>query len=116
MTIQIVVTLLAAALFLFVDVKAAESAAVGGGIGIVTTAFFAFFVFAGSLGAPAKQIMRRFFVGEVVKLVLTGLLFALAIVWLEASFLPLLLAYIGTLFAYWLVLPFSVNNASVRTL
>lgn len=108
LTIQLIFTGLASAASLFVDVKTSWSAAVGGGIGIVTTACFAFWVFSGGIGAPAKKIVRRFYVGEVVKLVLTGVLFGVAIIWLDVSFLPLLLTYTATLLAYWLVLPLSL--------
>lgn len=113
--IQLLATLLTTIGALFAGFQAAWSAAVGGGIGIVTTACFAYWVFAPGVGVPAKRVLARFVVGEIVKILLTVALFAAAIVWLEAAFLPMLGAFAATLLAYWLVLPLSVN-ASVRTL
>ena len=116
LVIQSVITLLAAAVCLFLgNAKAAYSAVVGGGISIIATGYFARQVFASSLGLPAAQIAKRFYVGEAVKLALTAVLFGIAVVGLRVSFLPLLLTYMATLLAYWLVLPFA-STTSARKL
>jgi len=110
------ITLLAVAgCFAFANVNAAYSAAVGGGISVIVTASFAIQVFSGRANASAARIAKRFYVGEVIKLALTALLFFIAIVWLQVSYLPLFLTYAATLLAYWLVLPFTLD-ASVRSL
>ena len=101
--------------FFFVDIEAAYSAIIGGGISIIVTAYFAGHVFSVRAGSTASKIARAFFVGESIKMVLTAILFAVAILWLDILFLPLFLTYIATLFAYWLVLPFTVDS-SVKTL
>ena len=114
--IQLLLTLLIAALSLaFSDLRAAWSAVVGGGISAVVTLYFASKVFSARIGSPAANIARAFYIGEVVKLLLTILLLSAALLWLQASPLPLLLAYMAALMAYWLALPFTFN-ASVRTL
>lgn len=105
--IQLLITLLAVGMgFIFFDVRAAYSAAIGGGISIITTAYFASRVFSVGPGSTAAQVARKFFIGEVVKIALTVILFIIALKGLNVSFLPLFLTYMATLLAYWLVLPF----------
>ncbi|MCB1821950.1 MAG: ATP synthase subunit I [Candidatus Competibacteraceae bacterium] len=114
--IQLLVTLLVAAISLALsDYRAAYSAVVGGGISALTTFYFASKVFSVRIGSPAAKVARAFYIGEVVKLLLTVLLLSAALLWLPIVPLPLLVAYIAALMAYWLALPFTFN-ASVRTL
>ncbi|MDQ5910235.1 MAG: synthase protein [Pseudomonadota bacterium] len=114
--IQLLVTLLIAIISLLLsDVHAAYSAVVGGGISTIVTLYFASKVFSARIGSPAAKIARAFYIGEVVKLLLTILLFSIALLWLHVSPLPLLLAYMAALLAYWLALPFTFQT-SVRTL
>lgn len=114
--IQLLVTLLIAAFSLILsDFRAAYSATVGGGISAVVTLYFASKVFSARIGSTAAKIARAFYIGEVVKLLLTILLLGAAFLWLHVSPLPLLLAYMAALTAYWLALPFTFH-ASVRTL
>ncbi|PWV62367.1 ATP synthase I subunit [Plasticicumulans acidivorans] len=47
---------------------------------------------------------QALYIGEAVKLVLTVLLFAVALVLFDLEFLPLILTYAATLAAYWLAL------------
>lgn len=90
--------------------QAGISAVAGGGISTLVTAVFAGRVFAPGPGSSASRVARAFFVAEVLKLVLTGALFVAAIVLLQATFLPLILTYIATLMAYWLVLPLNLGQ------
>ena len=114
--IQLLVTLLIAVVSLILsDSRAAYSAIVGGGISAIVTLYFASKVFSARIGSPAAKIARTFYIGEVVKLLLTILLLSAAFFWLHVSPLPLLLAYMAALMAYWLALPFTFH-ASVRTL
>ena len=114
--IQAAITLTAAVVsFVFIDLKAAYSAAVGGGISIIATLYFARQVFSLGVGASPAKIAQRFYIGEAIKLVLTAVLFGIAILALQVSFLPLFLTYMATLLAYWLVLPFTFTT-SVKTL
>ncbi len=116
--IQLLVTLLiAAASLILSDFRAACSAILGGGISVIVTLYFASKVFSARIGAPAAKIARAFYIGEVGKLLLTIILLSAALLWLPISPLPLLLAYMAALMAYWLALPFTfhASNASVRT-
>lgn len=114
--IQLAITLSAATVcFFLLNAKAAYSAVVGGGISIIATLYFARQFLSSNVGLSALKIAKRFYIGEAVKLVLTAILFGIAILWLQVSFLPLFLTYMATLLAYWLVLPFA-SLSSVRTL
>lgn len=114
--IQLLATLLVAvSALIFVDTHSAYSAVVGGGINTLVTLYFASKVFSVRIGAPAAKIAQTFYVGEVVKILLTVVLFSIALLWLKVAPLPLLLAYMAALMAYWLALPFTFD-ASVRTL
>ena len=114
--IQLLVTLTGAGISLaFSGTQAAYSALVGGGVSALVTLYFASQVFSVRVGSPAAKIARTFYLGEVVKLLLTVVLLSIALLWLNVSPLPLLLAYMAALMAYWLALPFTFD-ASVRTL
>ena len=114
--IQLLVTLSGAVVSLaFSGAQAAYSALIGGGVSTLVTLYFASQVFSVRVGSPAAKIARAFYLGEVVKLLLTVVLLSIALLWLDVSPLPLLLAYMAALMAYWLALPFTFD-ASVRTL
>ena len=114
--IQLLVTLLSAAVSLVLgSAHAAYSALVGGGVSTLATLYFASQVFSVPIGSPAAKIARAFYWGELVKLLLTIILLSIALLWLDVSPLPLLLAYMAALMADWLALPFTFD-ASVRTL
>lgn len=115
--IQIFVTLLIAAAFLVSseDYQATRSALIGGSISVLATLYFARQVFSTRIGSPAVRIARSFYVGEIMKFMLTFVLLSLAFQWTDSSPFPLLLAYTMTLMAYWLALPFTFD-VSVRTL
>ncbi|MBL8259184.1 MAG: ATP synthase subunit I [Candidatus Competibacteraceae bacterium] len=114
--IQLSLTLLIAVASLVLgSFKSAYSALIGGGISTLVTFYYASKVFSVRVGAPAAKIARAFYVGEVVKLLLTVGLLSVALLWLDVAPLPLLLAYIAALMGYWLALPFTLD-ASVRTL
>ena len=115
-TVQSVFTVLAALIAIAIaDAEAAFSAFVGGMISIIATGYFASRVFSVEIGAPAAEIAKAFYVGETVKMLLTAVLFVIAIVLLKITFLPAFLTYAATLLAYWLILPFSFDT-SMRAL
>lgn len=111
---QVGATLLCAAVAAWLGgARAAWSAGVGGGISILATVFFA--VRALGLGGDqsVKRLVGRFYVAEGQKLLLTAVLFYVAIRWLEVSFLPMMIAFAVTLLMYWLILPFTINDVPV---
>lgn len=91
--------------------RAGWSALVGGGICLITTAFFAIRVFARSGAADARRIARAFYIGETQKLLLTIVLFVAVIKWMNVSYGPLFVAYIAALLVFWLTMPFTVDRS-----
>mgnify|MGYP000111793627 CR=1 FL=1 len=72
---QLVVTVIVSALLLFISYAAAYSALTGGLIATVTSAWFAFKVFAGrKTNDPAKEL-QTFYLAEINKIVMTGAMF-----------------------------------------
>ena len=113
--IQLLVTLFGSLVsFAVSGSQAAYSALIGGGISTLVSLYFASKVFSVGLGSPAAKVARAFYLGEIGKLVLTVILLGTALRWLDVSPLPLLLAYMAALMAYWLALPFTFD-ATVRT-
>lgn len=101
--LQLAVTVLASLVAAMVAGRyAAWSALVGGLINVVASLYMALTLFAGRPGVGPQQWLARFLVGEVLKFVITVVLFVFAIVVLKAAFLPLILAYIATYVAYWI--------------
>lgn len=108
---QLGITALASLLALwFGDARAARSAALGGGISVVATAYFAWRVFAFSENQSLDKVVRAFYVGEVSKILITVVLFYVVITWVDVAHLPLFLTYIATLLAYWMIMPFTLTE------
>ena len=100
---QIAVALVAGAIAGVSRGRAAAAAALFGGlVVIVPSAYFAAKVFlrAGKTGA---EVLGAFYRAEVVKLVLTALLFWIGTVMFAAQFAPLMLTCIACLAMNWLV-------------
>lgn len=93
-------------------IVAAAGAAAGGATGIAGTAFFSRRIFSAAPGSTARDMVRAFYWGAVGKIVLTAVLFATAILWAGLPMLPLLGGYTATLVAYWLSLPFVVEETT----
>ena len=106
---KIVVAQFAAALVLAVvaggvwSFRVGYSALVGGLIAAVASLYFALHVF-GVRTSAARVVVRSFYKAEVVKMVMTALLFLAAVFWLKADFLPLIVAYALTVLVYWFAL------------
>lgn len=72
----------------------AQSAFVGGCIGITPNFVFALYAFKFAGASAAKQVMDSFFKGAKIKMVLTALLFALSFKFLEVSLAPFFSTYV----------------------
>jgi len=82
------------------DALAVKSALLGGMIAVVPNALFAFKIIQ-ITGAPSKSIEKAFYWGEFIKLLSTGLLFGIVIVYVKISFLPLMLVFTAVLSVFW---------------
>ena len=83
---------------------AAKSAMIGGAIGVVPGAFYAWRLVR-SQGASPERLLRAHYVAEFGKLALTFVLFGATFIWVkDVSVLPLFVAFIATLMVYWAAL------------
>ncbi len=103
--LQFMVALVVAAVFLAESgLLAAKSAMIGGAIGVIPGAFYAWRLVR-SQGAAPEQLLRAHYVAEFGKLALTFVMFGAAFVWVKnVSALPLFAGYIATLLVYWAAL------------
>lgn len=91
----------ALAAFALSGVTAAWSALLGGAICIIPNGIFAFLALRHAGARAARQIARGFYLGEALKLVLTGTLFALVLVLLPVNAPAVLTSFIVSLQAQW---------------
>lgn len=80
------------------------SALVGGGIGTLASLYMATSFFRLGPGADPQKILGRVYRGEAAKLAITAVLFALALVYMDVQFGPMIGAYAVTFVAYWIAL------------
>jgi ATP synthase protein I len=80
---------------------AARSVLLGGGVGVVATLFFVLALFRHREGTPAARVAFGFYLGQVLKVLLTVALLALVFRSRGASPLAVLAGYMATYLAYW---------------
>lgn len=101
LSIQAGVVLVVAAIFTgFSGMPDARSALLGGMTAFVPNLLFAFRI-AASRGKPAKQIVRAFYSGESIKLVITAGMFVMIFQMQEIRIFPLLSGYTAVLAVFW---------------
>ncbi len=99
---QVVIScLLALLLWAVADVKAAYSVIVAGVICIIPNSYFIWSVFRHKGARAAKRFFFAFYMGEIVKLLLQGFLFVLAIVYLKLAMDWFLFGFIINLAIFW---------------
>lgn len=102
--IQILLTLVVSLLFLAKSVSGAYSAFLGGLIFTLPNAYFAHKAFAYSGARAAQQIVKSFYMGESVKLILTAVLFTVVFVLVKPlDVLALFLAFFVLVMSNWLI-------------
>lgn len=101
--IQAVITALFALAFgVFQGRWAGFSAGLGGVISLLASVVLAWIVF-GRADSP-QRMLRNLFLGEFVKIALTVALFIGVLIAWDLAWLPLLLTFAATLFAFWIAL------------
>lgn len=106
---QLAVTVVVAVLaYVVAGALAGGSAALGGGIGITANLYMTLTSLRPS--SNARQAVRRLYVGQAIKVVLTLAMFIAAAKSFAVSWPAMLVAYVATLLAFWWV-PF---RASMR--
>lgn len=100
LAIQALIALLVSGLFLLQGLNAAYSALIGGLLCIIPNVVFVFLTHRHGGAQAAKKVVNAFYLAEAMKLVLTALLFALVFITMSVKVLPLFVAYIACLMAY----------------
>ena len=83
---------------------AARSAAVGGGIGALSSLVMALFAFGARRNADAATVARGFYVGEAAKLAVMIAAFVAVLTTMKVSIPAMFGAYAATFLVYWLAL------------
>jgi len=97
------IVILALSLFVINGTQAGYSALLGGATWILPNLYFTHKVF---IIRPAKELIAAFYRAEVIKLLLSGLLFVLVIKYLPVTALLVLLAYLLAQIVFWLTILF----------
>ncbi len=101
---QILVSLFISAGFaLYKGHDYAISSLLGGGAAFIPNLFFALILFKSS-GRSARNVLNSLYIGELGKLLLTGLLFVIIFNTPNIEVLPLLVGYITALSVFWFAL------------
>ncbi|MFC3908204.1 ATP synthase subunit I [Legionella dresdenensis] len=108
--ICLMITLL---LFLFSGAKAAGSALTGGLVAILPSAVFAKRLFKYQGARAAKEIVKNFYQGEFLKIILSMILFALVFIFYEVQPLVFFLTYIALVMTNWFA-PLIIDNRQER--
>ena len=82
----------------------AVSALIGGSIGFLPNAFFALVFGRKDPRKSASQVVRAFYFGETVKLILTALLFVIVFQLPDIWPLPLFATFVAVLMVFWFAL------------
>ncbi|UXM82547.1 ATP synthase subunit I [Shewanella seohaensis] len=77
------------------------SALAGGAIAVLPNFVFATLAFSHTGASSAGKVMKTFYWGEAVKLLLTIAMFSLVFINLQVAFLPLFVCYMLTLIVHW---------------
>ena len=113
--IQVIVTVVAGMIALvFYGARPSVAVHAGGGICLLSTIVFSLRVFSGGTEFEPRRFMRRLFIAETQKLLLTVFLFFAAINWSQLHLAGLLIGFIVVTLVSWLTLPlaaaYSTNN------
>jgi ATP synthase protein I len=84
--------------------SAAESAAIGGGIGTVASLVLVLLAFGSRTGDDPRRAARAFYVGEASKLAITIALFVVVLNVMDVRPGAFFAGYMATFFAYWVAL------------
>jgi ATP synthase protein I len=104
--IQLIVVVAISLIALAIDFKTGYSVFVGGMVCVIPASYFAFKAFSVAGAQRAREVVKAFYLGEVIKLLLTVVLFIVAFKLLQVSPAPMLMGYFMTLVANWLATGF----------
>lgn len=107
-----VCAVLVSALFvmILVTINSGISSFIGGGIFVVANSAFAFCAFRFSGARSSKTVVASFFGGEILKILLTVVLFSVVFLYIEVELVPLTLTYLLVLGVNFLAPVLFINN------
>lgn len=85
-------------------VEEAKSALLGGLVGFLPNALFAFKFGRQDPKRTARQVVRTFYLGETIKLLVTALLFAIVFQLPGILFMPLIIGFVSVVMVFWFAL------------
>jgi ATP synthase protein I len=100
---------IAGALALLWSLAHASSLVLGGIAAILPNALFVLWLFAQIKPSESQQMMKAFYIGEIIKLVAMAAILVAAFRWLGSQPQAVLLGFVIALFLYWLT-PFVANK------
>lgn len=87
--------------FVVWGVQFGYSALAGGSIAVLPNFVFATLAFSHTGASSAAKVIKTFYWGEAVKLLLTIAMFSLVFINLKVAFMPLFVCYVLTLIVHW---------------
>jgi ATP synthase protein I len=84
--------------------REARSALLGGLIAFLPNAYFGASVGRPRKSTDAQQLLRLFYAGEAIKIIMTGILFILAFQLPDILFIPLFSGFIAVIAVFWFAL------------
>lgn len=100
--LQAVVVVIIALCWCIRGITEALSAFLGGAVCVILpNLHFAWRLFAITVVRTAKQIMINFFLGELIKLVLSAVLVILIVMFTRVSIVPFIVGFVGAQFGFW---------------
>lgn len=82
----------------------ARSALLGGLVGFLPNAYFAAKFGRSDPGKSAKEVVRTFYLGESIKLIITALLFIFVFQLPGIVFMPLFIGFLSVIMVFWFAL------------
>ena len=100
--LQALVVLIIAAGWLLGGLLEALSALLGGAACVIPSLYFARRFFATTSAREARKIITAFYLGELVKLALSGVMVVLIIMLIPVAIVPVITGFVGAQFGFWL--------------
>ena len=98
----LVVILVAIGFVVGSGVVGAYSALLGGAACVLPSLYFAHKLFKTTSARDVKKIAIAFFVGEFVKLLLSGILVVIILILIPVKTVPFIITFVGAQFGFWL--------------
>ena len=97
----------------FVDTAAAISALLGGVASVLPSFYFAYRFFAAGNTKAVSKILKAFYWGECIKLLLSACLVIIILSEIRVSILPFFTGFVGAHMGFWLAPLLAVTDARV---